>query len=400
VTLQLWAYEGYKDFLGIVEPAFEKKYPNIDLQITNIPEEQYVTKVDTALAVNRPPDLGFIYDRRWLKAGKFEPLDDLVKANNIDLSTYTKGIVGGAVGDTASENAEDACTYEGKIYCLGSYTGVVMMFYNRKMFEQAGVSPPSPTEPMSIEQFREAACKLTNKDKKVWGAAVGDPVTWMPWEMIVGDDGKQAVGHVNSPQTINATAEVAKMMHDGCAPSLNVLDPWEQGRDFFSRKQLGMVVTDFQSVSKIEKAGIDWGVTMPPNPPGFTPFFNEWTDNIGVFKGGKNVDAAKKFIAFQTTEGQKLRVKELGDLPVDSKVADELNWAGDSKGRKEALEILNEARPNVAVPNRWEVVGPLFDSLGPIVNGDKSAADALNEAAPKIQRNLDAEWKKWEKTGQ
>src|SRR5262245_12715531 len=35
VTLTLWAYEGYQDFLPRLVEAFEAKYPNIHVEITN-----------------------------------------------------------------------------------------------------------------------------------------------------------------------------------------------------------------------------------------------------------------------------------------------------------------------------------------------------------------------------
>ena len=37
----------------------------------------------------------------------------------------------------------------------------------------------------------------------------------------------------------------------GCIPSSNILDPWEQGRDYFAKGQLAMVITDFQDLDKV-----------------------------------------------------------------------------------------------------------------------------------------------------
>src|SRR3954447_17343658 len=65
VTLNLWAYEGYTDFLPHLVEGFEKKYPNIKVEVTNIPEEQYTTKIETSLAAGQPPDLGFVYTNLW-----------------------------------------------------------------------------------------------------------------------------------------------------------------------------------------------------------------------------------------------------------------------------------------------------------------------------------------------
>jgi multiple sugar transport system substrate-binding protein len=393
VTLTFWLYEeGYHFLVDQVVPAFEAKYPNIHIEVTPYPEAQYMTKVDTALAAGAQPDLGLMASRLWMKEGLLEPLDDYIKQQGIDLSTFSPSIV----GSPGSLNADEACAYEGKLYCLGSYTGSVQLFYNKDMFDAAGIAYPAPWPPMSVDDFVNLACQLTDKSNQVWGAAYGDPVTWMPWEMVVSPDGRTAQGYVNGPTSVHVHDILAKGIRDGCAPSSNILDPWEQGTDFFAQGKLAMVVTDFQSLFKIEDAGINYGVTAPATPEGIEPFFNVWTDSVGIFKGTDHLNEAEQFIAFLATDAQRLRVEKAGDMPLDTKVATEMNWADDNAGRQEALQILPHARPAVFIPNRWDTYGPIFDAFGLIVGQEKTAQEALDDAAPAIQENLDKAWKIWE----
>jgi ABC-type glycerol-3-phosphate transport system substrate-binding protein len=395
VTLTLWNIQegaGGGEFFNALVQGFEKKYPNITIDVTSYPEAQYGTKVDTALAAGHPPDLGDVYSLLLMKEGKLLPLDSMIKQDGIDLSSYNKAIV----GDPNQQNAEFGCSYGGKLYCMGSYTGAVMMFYNKDMFDAAGIPYPAPWPPMTTDEFVNIACQLTNADNGVYGAAYGDPITWNPWEMVVSPDGRTATGYVNGATSVHVHDVLAQGIRDKCAPSLNVLDPWEQGNDFFSRGKLAMVVTDFQSLFKIENAGVNYGVTAPPTPPGLDPFFNIWTDSTGVFAGSAHPNEAKQFIAYLTTEGQKLRVTTTGDLPLSSAVAHQDNWAGDIPGRQEALEVIPHARAAVFIPNRWDTYGPIFDSFGLIVSGEKTAQEALDAAAPAIQQNLDKAWRIWE----
>lgn len=393
ITLTFWAYEGYQDFLPRLIEGFEAKYPNIHVELTNIPEDQYGTKVETALAAGAPPDLAFVGDQKLIKNGVWLPLDDAIAKAGIDLSTWNQGII----GPKGVENAEEACKFEDKVYCLGSYTGAVMMFYNKDMFDAAGVEYPKTWPPMTVDQYSEIACKLTNKDKGIWGTANGDPVTWLAWETEVSADGKKTLGVVNGPASVHVHEVVAKMMQDGCAPALSVMDPWQEGVDYFSQGKLAMVITDFQSLFKIEQAKINYGVAHIPATEGVTPFFNVWTDSIGVFAKAAHPEEAKLFVMFQATEGQKIRVEKTGDLPVSLAAAKDYNWADDTPGRKEALEVLAHARPNVFIPNRWDVAGPLFDAFGFIVSGEKTAQAALDEAAQPMQDNLDKAWADWAK---
>ncbi len=393
ITLTFWAYEGYQDFLPLLIEGFEAKYPNLHVELTNIPEDQYGTKVETALAAGAPPDLGFVGDLKLVKNGVWLPLNDAIDKAGIDLSTWAQGII----GPKGIQNAEEACKYEDKIYCTGSYTGAVMLFYNKDMFDAAGIEYPKTWPPMTVDQYAEIACKLTDKDKGIWGTANGDPVTWLAWETVVSPDGRNVLGVVNGPASVHVHEVVAKMIQDGCAPSLNVMDPWQQGVDFFSQGKLAMVITDFQSLFKIEQAKINYGVAHIPATEGVPPFFNVWTDSIGVFAKAAHPEEAKLFIMFQATEGQKIRVEKTGDLPVSTAAAKQYNWARDIPGRLEALEVLAHARPNVIMPNRWDVAGPLFDAFGYIVSGEKTAQEALDEAAQPMQENLDRAWEDWER---
>jgi ABC-type glycerol-3-phosphate transport system substrate-binding protein len=393
VTLSFWLYdEGYHFLADQVVPAFEAKYPNIHIDVTPYPETQYQTKIDTALAAGAQPDLALMANRLWMKESLLLPLDDMVKQQGIDLSTFSPSIVG-AEGQL---NADEGCAYEGKLYCLGSYTGSVQMFYNEDMFDAAGISYPEPWPPMTTDEFVDLACRLTDPDNGVYGAAYGDPITWNPWEMVVSPDGRTATGYVNGPTSVHVHEVLARGIQDRCAPSLNVLDPWEQGADFFAQGKLAMVVTDFQSLFKIEKAGINYEVTAPPTPTGLDPFFNVWTDSVGVLAGTGHAQEAEQFIAFLATDAQRLRVETAGDMPLDTAVAKETNWAGDTPGRLDALEILPHARPAVFIPNRWDTYGPIFDAFGLIVGEEKTAQEALDQAAPAVQENLDKAWRVWE----
>jgi multiple sugar transport system substrate-binding protein len=393
VTLDFWlAREGKDEYFDALVKAFEAKYPKIHIKVTTFPEDNYPTKIETAMAAGNPPDLGGVGNLRWLREGKVLPLDDLVKEQKIDLSTYNKSII----GDPAHVNGEFGCSYQGKLYCLGSYLGAVGVFYNKAMFDAAGIPHPAPWPPMTIDQFVDAACKLTDKGKGVWGGAYGYPVTVLPWETQFSADGRTAVGIANGATAVHAYDVMARGIRDGCAPSLNAMDPWEQGADFFSQGKLAMVVTDLQSFKKIEKAKINYGVTHPPTAQGVEPFLQTWTDVFGVFAGTKYPDQAKQFIAFQTTEGQRLRVQVTGDMPISTAVAKEANWAGGIPGREEALQVVPHARPAVFIPNRWDTVGPLFEAFDLIVGG-KPAQQALDEAAPKVQTDLEKAWKDWDK---
>jgi multiple sugar transport system substrate-binding protein len=391
VTIEFWAHSGWNpDYYNAMIDAFEAKYPYITVNFTPYPEGQYATKVDTAIAAGKTPDVGWVgASIQWLREGLVLPLDDMVAEQGIDLSAYNPSIV----GDPEHVNGEFGCSFEGKLYCLGSYLGSVGVFYNKDMFDAAGIAYPAAWPPMTMDQFVDLGCQLTDEANGVYGVAYGNPVEVLPWETEFSGDGLTAIA--NNPETVETYDKMAQGIKDGCAPSLSTMDPWEQGADYFAAGKLAMVHTDLEAFRKIEKAGINYGVTGPATPPGVEPFVQTWTDTLGVFAGTEHPEEAMLFVAFNTTEGQRIRYEVTGDMPLSQDVADEVGWAQGIAGREEALEVVANARPAVFIPNRWDTVGALYDAYGQIVGGDLSAQDALDQAVPSLQQDLDNAWENW-----
>jgi multiple sugar transport system substrate-binding protein len=393
VTLEFWVFGegGIGDFLAGLEDGFEAENPNIDLVITSYPEENFGVKLDTAIAAGQTPDLTVFPDAEQVRNGLIMPLDDMVAEYDIDLSSYVPAIVEGGIDEALG------CGYEGQLYCLGSYAGSTQMLYNKDMFDAAGIPYPAPWPPMTPEEFVDIACQLTDAENGVWGGAASDPLAYVPFDMMFSPDGKTTTGYVNGPDFVHQMDLLAGGYENGCFPSANVLDPWAQGRDYFSDNKLAMVITDFQGLKQVENSGVNWGSTAPPTPAGVEPYFFTWSDNVAVFADTEHPDEAKALVAYVATEGQRIRYETEGSTPLDLAIAEEVDWAGGIPGREDGLEVLSHARPmNPFVPNRWDVAGPYYDAWGFVLGGDKTAQEALDDAAPAMQDNLDREWEAWE----
>ena len=389
VTLDYWVFESgglAGSFAEQLIADFEAENPNVTINVTAYPEDNYGVKLDTAIAAGKEPDLVLVFGPEQMRAGLLLPLNDMVEENNIDLSTYVPSIV--EAGD------EFSCAYEDQLYCLGSYAGSVQMLYNKELFDAAGIEYPTAFPPMTPDEFIETACQLTDEANGVWGGAASDPLAYVPWETFFSEDGRTA--EFNSPAAVEQFEILASGYERGCLPTSNILDPWEQGRDYFSRGELAMVITDFQDLDKVESANIDYGSTASPTPVGEEPYFFVWSDSVGVMASTDNPEEALDFVAFLTTAGQQLRIETSGDIPLDLSVAEEANWAEGIPGREDGMEILSHARSAVFVPNRWDVIGPYYDAWGYVLGGEKSSQEALDEANAAIQENLDKAWEDWE----
>jgi multiple sugar transport system substrate-binding protein len=390
VTLDLWVTEedSGSSYLATLIERFQAATPGITVKTTKYPEDGFGVKLTTAIAAGQAPDMALVYGPDDIRTYELIPIDDALADAGIDLSTFSQAIMG--------DGGEFSCGWEGNVYCVGSYQGIYATVYNKSLLDAKSVSYPPVSPPQTPEQFVDAACKLSDPANNVWGAAAADPMSFLPWETYVSDDGRTAIGHANGPDTVKAFEVLAKGVADGCIPTLNVFDPSIQGRDYLARGEVAMVITDVLDLTLLEESGIDYGVGQNPTPAGIPPYFFSWSDTFGILPGSDNPDEAKQFLVYVATEGQRIRAEATGDLPLDSKAAEEVNWAQGIAGREELLELSKTARPALWIPNRWDVFAPLWDAWGLVTGGEKTAQQALDDVAPLIQENLDAAWEEFD----
>jgi multiple sugar transport system substrate-binding protein len=325
IILNVWGFEGETEFFPRLFEAFEAENPNIDVELTEIPEGDYVTKIDTAMLAGEGPDIAFVYVPRWLKAGKFLALDNIIVQYNVPFDDFNKGAI-----------TRD-CVFEGKVYCLGTYTGAIILVYNKTVFDSKGVAYPSATVPMSMQDYFDMTVNLSNQsenlEERVWGGDALPHYWWMDWRTHLGEEGRKAEGYVNDEATVKAYQLMADMRAAGSAMSSSegALVQME-GTDLLVQGRLATTIVDnIVSIPAVETAGIPWGAAIvPTEAKGDETWTTTWTDGFGVLGTSKHPDEALKFIAYMGTKGNELRL-EMGDMPLNMKLAEQ--WAGCSRNQ-------------------------------------------------------------------
>lgn len=385
-TVTLWYLEDPEfTFLPALKEQFEAAHPGVTVEMTEIPEDGYVTKIDTALLAGQPPDVAFVYEPRWMKSGSVLPLDDVVAAAGIDLSTF-------------NETALSECRLNDHIYCLGSLGGSVVLLYNKDLFDAAGVPYPSATQAMTIDEYDALARRLAKPSSdpaaNLWGGTADVPFWWTDRTTTFSPDGKTIDGAVNDAPTIHMYDVLAKLAHDKMAPTPAQSEA-ALAADMLGAGDVAMAITDMEvGATSLEKGGFDWGAAPPQIEVGGTPFVFTGTDKYGVFADGPNPEAAKALVAFIAKEGSRIRVEVSDDPPLDSTYL--AQWAGDNPGRKQVADVMKLSTPTPFIPGFWDVTAPLADLFTEMVNGDGTAQELLDDQAPAMQESLDRAWQTWD----
>lgn len=166
---------------------FKDKNPGIDLEfvaVTGIDHEEVASKILSMIAAGEFIDFGYsATEALQLYAGQglALALDDLVQRDAGELDEYFKDVHPSLI---------QAMMYEGGLYELPFDFNAANLYYNTKLFEEAGIE--SPAADWTKDDFLEVARTITKKDSggqttvfgygwtnRLWGS-------WMPWIFVNG----------------------------------------------------------------------------------------------------------------------------------------------------------------------------------------------------------------------
>ncbi|WP_161668791.1 ABC transporter substrate-binding protein [Kallotenue papyrolyticum] len=171
------------------------------IKVQHLPQPDYIQKLNTAAAGGSLPDMTVI------RAGDIAE----AAARNVlkPMSEAALAAAGGAgLEDEFPDQVWRVGEYKGQRYAIPLDVHPLVLYYNKEMFQKAGLPEPG-AEPMSREQFEQAAETL-NKDG-VMGIAIGtafqaatlfQTLIRQAGGQIVSDDGTQAT--YNSEQGVQA----------------------------------------------------------------------------------------------------------------------------------------------------------------------------------------------------
>lgn len=162
--------------------AFEAANPGVKIEMVDLGSADYQTVLATELTGSGSDfDIATIKDvpgyTTLVNKGVLESLDDYIAKDSVDLSQY-----GGIT---------DQVTVDGKLYELPFRSDFWVMFYNKDVFDKAGVA--YPTNDMTFEQYDALARSVTNTTpgEEVYGAHYH---TWRSAVQLFGIlDGKHSI---------------------------------------------------------------------------------------------------------------------------------------------------------------------------------------------------------------
>ncbi|MGW6569891.1 extracellular solute-binding protein [Streptomyces sp. NPDC054975] len=300
-----------KVFKKIAE-GFTKKHPKVTVKYVNVPFGEAQNKFkNAAQSGSGAPDVirsEVAWTPDFANLGYLAPLDGTPALK--DDKDFLK-------------QAAASTQYNGKTYGVPQVIDSMGIFYNKKIFKEAGVEVPK-----SVDELKSVATKIKTKTGKTGLYLRGDDAYWF-LSFLYGEGGDM----VNAEQkkvTIDDAAGVkafstVKDLVDSKAAITDATNGWDNMQAAFKDGKVAMMINGPWAVADTY-AGKEFAdkanLGIAPVPAGSAgQGAPQGGHNLAVYAGSKNLDASYAFVEYMTSvEAQTTAAKELSLLPTRESV--------------------------------------------------------------------------------
>ncbi len=361
------------DLLKIQETIarqFEAKHPGVKVQVEAY-GDGFDQKLAASIGANNAPDVMYMWDFPTYYQN-LEPLDAMMAAD------------AGLKPDDFYPGLFNYVKIDGKTYGMPAGFTTRVMYYNKKLFDEANV--PYPKAGWTWDDFKETAKKLTNPAKKQYGFGVraeNDPydlqgVIWSNGGSFISPDGKSIEGFMNGKETAEVLQMFGSLIKEKTAVIVGGKNQ-QSGDDIFKAGKIAMWESGVWPLDGFKEAKIDVGTVIMPAFPGKKLKGVIAESAVSISKSSKNKEMAWEFVKYYASdEAIKLRTS---DLPVRKSVVAEKKLDQDPLYQSfyNMLEACDDTPAFLLNPKWNEVNRNLTSAINTIMLG-QNAKDSLDKA--------------------
>lgn len=291
VTISYFTFSAAPDHLEDLDQMialFEAANPGIKVEVETAAYADYFTELQTRIAGGDAPDTFELNYENFVTYASKGTLLDL--SSSIDADTAARYY----------PNAFEAFQLDGKQYGLPTSFSNVVLFYNKDLFDAAGVE--YPTGDWTWADELDAAAKLTNADDDTWGMFA--PISFHEFYKTAAQNGCQFFDDagavtINEPACVEALEFMVSAQEQGVQPSDADL-AGVPNEDLFKAGKIAMLTSGIWMFSGFADLPFNWDIALEP---GNTQDGHHFFANAAVVSANTaHADAAAKWAAFFTSD--------------------------------------------------------------------------------------------------
>lgn len=295
---------------------FEKKHSGIKVKLNFVSNwGAYESKILTTMAAGSPPDVVALGEARfaeWTRKGLFLDLAPYLN-NDAEFQERKKDIYPVSVFGSAE--------YKGGTYALPAWQNVDVVFYNKDLFDKAGLAYPDDT--WDLRKFSSVCKQLTidkNNDGRPdqFGAIITmfiPSILWLNGASILNEEGNRCI--IDSPEAVEILKWFSDLGNKEHVVPIHLVSSDQDAITMFMSGRVAMCLGGHYLKSSFTKIkDFKWDVALIPKGNKGRVICDSvvyWA----VPKGSKNPGAAWELIKYMTgPETQTLLCKENNDMPI------------------------------------------------------------------------------------
>jgi multiple sugar transport system substrate-binding protein len=384
-VMSFFAYDNPEVEEAVVA-AFEEAYPDVNVELELVPFSDIFTKYKTLVVGGEAPDvisLNFDNTPQMAALGALEPLDSYIESDGYDMGIYY-------------DNTVNMYNIDGVQYALPGTFSDVVLFYNKTLFDEAGLAYPS--NDWTWDDMVTAGETLT---QDVDGDGVTDifgyALAWWPMYLFLnGADVLTADGTACALDTPEAIEGLQKMVDlqgpDGIAPSRSDLAA-QSDWDMFIAGKLAMYPIGPWAVQPFNDNITDFEWDIANQPPGTQRATFLFGNSYAMSASSKNKDAAWEFLKFATgPDGSLIRQQGKYEISPVKAVAEGEFLSSLAGAPPEHASVFMEAVDYAMTTPKTPVWSELHDAIWPELElaelGEQTVEEAMTNACIAVNEIL------------
>jgi multiple sugar transport system substrate-binding protein len=384
VTITYFTFSAAPDHLedlDAIVQAFQDQHPNVTVEVQTASFDEYFTQLSTQIAGGTAPDTFEInYENfvTYAEAGSLLELSPIADADaDFDPARYYA-------------RAYEVFQREGALYGLPATFSDVILFYNKGLFDAAGLD--YPTADWTWEEERAAAEALTDADAGVWGDF--QPIQFFEFYKVLAQNGGAFFSEDGSQATFNSPegVEAAEWLID----KVGTVMPTEAdmgGQDdaaLFKSGNLAMWHNGIWQFAGMADAPFEWDIALEP---GNEQKAHHFFANAAVASATtEHPEEAFAWIRFLTGSDEAVQTRIDASWELAAVADQSLFEPYLAQTPPESRDVVFEALDAIVVPPVIEQQAQMQDivsqELARAVLGEVSAQEALDSAAEQVQALL------------
>jgi ABC-type glycerol-3-phosphate transport system substrate-binding protein len=385
LTFLTWNIVDQADLFKTWFADFQKLHPGVEIEWLDKKGPDLTPFYQTQLAAGTPPD---VVD---LQGGI--GIEYAAQGALLDLTPYLT-----AHPDVKARFDTDYLNnwvWEGKNWLVPFYVCKTLLFYNKPLFQKAGISGP----PGSFDELLAQATKI---------GAGGDDQTgfltlnfdWLYWALfrmngvqLLTPDLKQPA--FNTPAMIDVLERFAKGTSGAAINKISWTGRWVEPLGAFASGQVGMLNAHSSAYFFLKGQGA-W---INQDTLGVAELPGDWSvptlHGYGISKGTKDPDLAWAFVEFCTAKKQAQAMADIRRVLTAYTEVDKVMMARVEKDEplayavlKTQLEHTDKLCGNWPLPNDSRIKDAFWPEVQNAVLGRKDAKTAMDDATRKVTREL------------